>query len=94
MKKGEIVYRYFNSGAFGEQQIFGEVVRVNRKSVTVRWEGGNVWRIESHHLYLVTGKLVEQVRSEYLSEPSNNACTRRGAGAAISSSNLGVAPRG
>ena len=71
--KGDVVNRWHDTGAFGNRMVFGEVVRVNRKTITVRWEGGRVWRIEPQHLELVTGKLAQEVRTAYLSPPSNKA---------------------
>lgn len=71
-KKGDVVNRWHDAGCMGMQMVFGEVIRVNRRTVTVRWERNRVWRIEPQHIELVTGKFAEEIRAEYLSEPSNN----------------------
>lgn len=52
---GDIVSRWHDSGAFGAQLIYGEVVRVNRMTFTVKWEYANTWRIDKHAVQLVTG---------------------------------------
>jgi len=64
---GNVVRRWHDSGCYGNVPVFGEVVRVNRKTVTVRWESSEVWRIEPKHIDLVTGKLAEDISAEYLS---------------------------
>ena len=73
LKKGDIVNRWHDTGAFGYQMVFGEVIRVNRKTVTVRWERNRIWRIEPHHIDLITGKFAEEIRAEYLSLPTTRA---------------------
>lgn len=55
IKRGDVVSRWHNTGAFGMQLVYGEVARVNRVTYTVRWEYGNTWRIDKHRVTLVTG---------------------------------------
>lgn len=73
MQKGDIVNRWHDSGAFGPQMVFGEVVRINRKTVTVRWEGNRVWRIVPQEIQCITGTLANEVRAKYFAPP-NTAC--------------------
>ena len=65
-KVGDVVNRWHDSGCMGMTMVFGEVIRVNRKTITVRWERNRVWRIEPHHIELITGKFAEEIRAEYL----------------------------
>lgn len=83
MQKGDIVNRWYDSGAFGAQMIFGEVVRVNRKTVTVRWEGNRIWRIVPQEIQPVTGLLANEVRAKYFTPP-NTTYTGLGLSAAKS----------
>lgn len=52
---GDIVSRWHDSGTFGAQLIYGEVVRVNRVTFTVKWEYGNTFKIDKNAVQLVTG---------------------------------------
>ncbi len=65
---GQIVNTWHDTGAFGSQMVFGEIIRVNKKTITVKWESGLVKRIEPQHLELVTGKLEQEIRKEYLNK--------------------------
>lgn len=55
VKEGDIVSRWHDTGAFGMTPVYGEVVRVNHLTYTVRWEYGNTWRIPKHQATHVTG---------------------------------------
>lgn len=71
--KGAVVQRYHDSGAFGMTLVFGEVVRVNRVTVTVRWEWGNVTRSQPHQIEPVSPNFSADIRAEYLSKlPGGN----------------------
>jgi hypothetical protein len=72
LKVGQVVYRYHDTGAMGVTPVFGEVVRVNRMTITVRWEGGNTWRIEPQHLTPVWEGSADEIRREYLQEEKDN----------------------
>lgn len=65
----QVVSRWFDTGALGPTLVFGEVVRVNRVTVTVRWENGRTWRISPDDLDILKGDFAEEIRLQYLKPP-------------------------
>lgn len=51
MQPDDIVFRWHDAGCEGMTLIYGQVVRVNRVTVTVKWESGKTWRIDKSDVF-------------------------------------------
>lgn len=68
-KVGMLVYRWHDSGAFGMQIVFGHIRRINRKTVTVEWEGNSVTRSEPQNVYAETHPpFIAEVEAQYFAD--------------------------
>lgn len=56
MQPGDIVFRWHDAGCMGMTLVYGQVVRVNRVTTTVKWETGKTWRIAKDDIFTESDK--------------------------------------
>lgn len=69
MKRGDLVQTFFDTGAFGAQVLYGEVIAAGPKAYRIRWESGLTNRVPQGYFDVKPAEDVELAR-ECLAKPA------------------------